>query len=240
MTVGPSRPQQALNSEWSNIAFPSGWRLQAATFSWLEEAGDPRSAEAIFSWLAERAPDVVLKSRVPTHTLPCREFAAGDWLGHGLEVAVMGGDFSVRVALVEKSDASRPFVLATEDALEAMHRLTDRNTSMRQLSLSVSMQGLRPEIAHAKFAAALGLAAPEAGVADQCYRKKMRSLAGSEHDGFLDVMFELATAAGDHDQTHRLDLTSQAQKTSLSASSSREDWSILLGASLTTISSFVV
>jgi hypothetical protein len=152
----------------------------------------------------------------------------------------MGSDFSVRIALVEKADATRPFVLATGDAIEAMRSLTDRETSMKQLSLSVSMQGLPPEIAHARFAAALGLAAPEVGVADQRYRKKKRSLVGSVHDGFLDVVFELSTAAGDQDQTHCLELTSQAQITSLSASSSLEDWSIVLGASLTTISSIAV
>jgi len=235
----PDHRRQAPAPEGTGITFPLGWSLRAASFSWLEETGDPRSAEAIFVWRAERAPDVGLRSRVPTFTLPCREFASGDWRGHGLEVAV-GGDFSVRIALLEKSDATRPFVLATGDAIEAMRGLTDRGTRIKQLSLSVSMHDLPPETAHAKFAAALGLAEPEVGVADQRYRKKKRSLVGSEHDGFLDVVFELATAAQDQDQTHSLELTSQAQITSPSASSSFEDWSVVLGASLTTISSIAV
>lgn len=234
MIVSPSYSQQPLHLERSSIELPLAWSLQAATFSWLEEHGSSRSAETIFAVLADCAPVVSLKSRVPTFTLPCREYAAGDWRGHQLEVAVMGEDFSVRITLAEKSDATRPFVLAAGEALEAIRGLSDHNTRMKQLSLSVSMRGLQPEAVHSKFAAALGIAAPEAGVAFQRYSRTKRSLTD------LDVVFELATAAGDFDQMHRLELRSQAQKTSTSASSSREDWSILLGASLTTISSFGV
>lgn len=62
---------------------------------------------------------------------------------------------------------------------------------------------------------------------------------GAERDGFLDVVFELATAAEDNDQAHRLELTSQARRVSGSGLSDHEDWSVLLGASLTTISSVV-
>ena len=68
------------STDWSGIVFPIGLSLRAATFSWLEEAVQQRSAEDIYAGLAQRRPDVMLKSRVPTFTLPRREFAAGDWL----------------------------------------------------------------------------------------------------------------------------------------------------------------
>ena len=239
MIAGADNRQEASGAEWSGIVFPIGWSLQAATFSWLEEAAQQRSAEEIYAGLTERRPDVLLKSRVPTFTLPCREYAAGDWLGHGLEVAVTGEDFSVRITLVEKSGASTPLVLATRDVIEAIRALTEQRTSMKHLSLSLAMPGLRPEIAHARFASALGLAAPEVGIANQRYLRTKRNHIGSERDGFLDVVFELATSGG-HGETHSLELTSQARALSGSNSSDREDWSILLGASLATISSIMV
>jgi len=237
MMAGTDRRQDAVASEWSDLVVPAGWRLQAATFSWLEEAVHERSAEAIYAGLAERRPDVMLKSRVPTFTLPCREYAAGDWLGHGLEVAVLGEDFSVRITIVEKQGSTLPFVLAAGGANKAIRALTERRTSMKHLSLSLAMQDLRAELAHAKFASALGLAAPAAGVADQRYVRKMRNRIEPEGDGFLDVVFELATGAREQNQAHGLELTSQAWRYSGSGSSACEDWSVLLGASITTISS---
>lgn len=238
MITGADDRRDASGTEWPVIVFPVGWRLQAATFSWLEEAVQQRSAEDIYAGLTERRPDVLLKSRVPTFTLPCREYAAGDWLGHGLEVAVTGEDFSVRITLVEKSGASRPFVVATRDVIDAIRALTEHRTSMKHLSLSLAMQGLRPEVAHARFASALGLSHPEVGITNQRYLRKKRNRIGSERDGFLDVVFELATSA-DHDENHSLELTSQARALSGSNSSDREDWSILMGVSLATISSII-
>lgn len=236
MIAGADDRRDVSGTEWPGIVFPVGWSLQAATFSWLEAAARQRSAEDIYAELAERRPDVLLKSRVPTFTLPCREYAAGDWLGHGLEVAVTGEDFSVRVTLAEKSGASRPLVVATRDVIDAIRALTEQRTCMKHLALSLAMQGLRPEVAHARFASALGLAGPEDGIANQRYLRKKRNLIGSERDGFLDVVFELATS-DEHDGNHCLELTSQARVHSASNSSDQEDWSILLGASLATISS---
>jgi hypothetical protein len=88
-------------------------------------------------------------------------------------------------------------------------------------------------------ASALGLAAPEVGIANQRYVRKKRNRIGPERDGFLDVVFELATSDG-HDETHSLELTSQARALSGSNSSDQKDWSILLGASLATTSSIMV
>ena len=238
--AGADHRQDALASEWSDIVFPVGWSLQAATFSWLEEAVLERSAEAIYAGLTEHRPDVLLRSRVPTFSLPCREYAAGDWLGHGLEVSVTCEDFSVRITLVEQAGATLPFVLVAGDAIEKIRALTDGRTSMKHLSLSLAIQGLSPEMAHARFASALGLAAPEVGIASQRYLRKKRNLMESERDGFLDVAFELATGAEEHSQAQRLELTSQAWRVSGSGSSDCEDWSVLLGASLTTISSVVI
>lgn len=240
MMAGADNRREAVTQEWPEFVFPVGWNLQSATFSWLEDTVHDRSAAAIYAGLTDGRPDVLLKSRVPTFTLPCREYAAGDWLGHGLEVAAKGEDFSVRITLVEKSDATRPFRLAASDAIDAIRALTDRRTSMKHLSLSLAMHGLRPETAHARFATALGLAAPEAGVANQRYSRKKRNRIEAERDGFLDVVFELATDAGEHNQAHRLELTSQAWRFSGSGASDCEDWSVLLGASLTTISSIMV
>lgn len=238
--AGAEHRQDGLASEWSNIVFPVGWSLQAATFSWLEEAVLERSAETIYAGLTKHRPDVLLKSRVPTFSLRCREYAAGDWLGHGLEVSVTCEDSSVRITLVEKSGATQPFVLVAGDAVEKIRALTDRRTAMKHLSLSLAMQGLRPEMAHARFADALGLAAPEVGVANQRYLRKKRNLMEPERDGFLDVVFELATGAEEHGQAHRLELTSQAWRFSGSGTSDCEDWSVLLGASLATISSVLI
>lgn len=223
----------------SGLDIPIGWSLQGAAFSWLEEAMQPRSAEEIYARLTKRRPDILLKSRVPTHTMPCRECAAGDWLDHGLEVAVTGEDFSVQITLVEKLEARRPLVLASTRAIEEIRALTDQRTRMKQLSLSVAIVGLAPDIANVKFASALGLPAPEIGVVNQRYRKNMRKRMGSNHDGCLEVAFELATTYDSNDM-HSLQLTSEARTLPPLNSSHQEDWSILLGASLATISSIVV
>lgn len=238
--IADTRDRKAgLATDGLGVVVPIGWSLQAAAFSWLEEPVHQRSAGEIYARLAQRRPDVMLKSRVPTHTLPCCEYAAGDWLGHGLEVAVTGEDYSVRVTLVEKLGASWPLVLASSSAIEEIRALTDHRTSMKHLSLSVAMLGLDRDVANARFTKAIGLAIPDAAVVNQSYHKTIRKQIGSNHGSVMDVAFELATA-GDHGEMHSLILTSQTRTLSLSNSGDQEDWAILLRASLETIASITV
>ncbi len=184
-----------------DIDIPLAWKLMSIDLGWLENHPPSLSAHMVFAQLATSRPKVSLRSRVPTQTLPCREFVAGDFHGHDLEVAFLGKDFSGRIFLTSTDEAEKPLATAAQDVFAVVGELAPPTTIMKRVGIATRLGGLSRTALQARFASILNMPAVDGEATMQRYSKQ-RKVQLNYHDGWdADLHFEVLgypTAEGNH------------------------------------------
>ena len=148
----------------------AAWRLIGATLHWADPTPAPRSAEGLYRQISGRAPQVSLRGRLPTFSLPCRALARGVGAGLSLEVSVQGHDYASSVVLAEGEEPGQ-LLEALQRAIDATDGI-DGAGAWRTLTLDCRATGLPAADATGLFCAISGLSGSAAtAFAAQSYRR---------------------------------------------------------------------
>ncbi len=148
----------------------AAWRLIGASLHWADPTPSPRSAEGLYRQICGRDPQVSLRGRLPTFSLPCRELARGVGAGLSLEVSVQGHDYASSVVLAE-GDEQGPLLDVLQRAIDATDGL-DGAGAWRTLTLDCRATGLPAADATGLFCAISGVSGTAAtAFAAQSYRR---------------------------------------------------------------------
>lgn len=146
------------------------WRLIGASLHWADPTPAPRSADGLYRQICGRDPQVSLRGRLPTFSLPCRELARGMGAGLSIEVSVQGHDYASSVVLAEGEEPG-PLLEALQRAIDATDGI-DGAGAWRTLTLDCRATGLPAADATGLFCAISGVSGSAAtAFAAQSYRR---------------------------------------------------------------------